>query len=82
MNRKHILVVRPKYALWLIVALLGSTWYVTDPQARSAPTGRADRLNGTGFLSIHEANVPVGTPVSSTTAARAPDGVLVVSTNL
>lgn len=29
---------RPKYALWLIVASISSTWYMTDPQAKDSPT--------------------------------------------
>jgi len=30
--------VRPKYALWLVAAVVSSAWYLADPQARDSHT--------------------------------------------
>jgi hypothetical protein len=38
MISKYVPTIRPKYALWLFAALLGTTWYVSDPQARPGQT--------------------------------------------
>lgn len=40
--------VRPKYALWLLVAVVSSGWYMIDPQAKdaSAAVGRAAGADG------------------------------------
>ena len=38
MRLKNLFISRPKFALWLLVALLGSGWYVIDPQARPQRT--------------------------------------------
>jgi len=34
MKLNNALILRPKHALWLLVAVLGSAWYIADPQAR------------------------------------------------
>jgi hypothetical protein len=30
--------VRPKYALWLVAAVVSSAWYLADPQAKDSHT--------------------------------------------
>ena len=41
---------RPKYILWLSVAVLAVTWYLLDPEARptfnAASAGMTDRIAG------------------------------------
>lgn len=69
MKSKYLLRLRPKYALWLLVALLGSTWYVADPQARPGQASRegvrpSDPHPNLGFVSAHRTHKPL---VASTT---------------
>lgn len=64
MKSKYALTLRPKHALWLLAALLGSTWYVTDPQARPGHaqpvnTPSSDRQPGLGLAVIHPADRPL-----------------------
>jgi len=38
MRSKYPFAARPKYTLWILVAVLVSSWYVIDPQARPQRT--------------------------------------------
>lgn len=58
MKAKQAMTLRPKYALWLLVALLGSTWYIADPQARPVQTPSPAGPPGVELLSVHPADSP------------------------
>jgi hypothetical protein len=65
MKAKHTPTLRPKHALWLVVAVLVSTWYITDPQARSGSGAAGDRRASLKLQSTHPATGGAGRVVVS-----------------
>jgi len=58
MKLNNALILRPKHALWLLVAVLGSVWYIADPQARPLQSQvRGIPTAGTVLLGIHAVGV-------------------------
>ena len=55
MKMKYALTLRPKFALWFFAAVLGTTWYAADPQARPDSVMSPGAHPGAGLLSAHPA---------------------------
>jgi hypothetical protein len=60
MKSTRTLILRPKHALWLVAALIGSTWYFADPQARRGPVDSLASQPDPKLPSGHSAAPPEG----------------------